>query len=131
MANVYVKIHDVMYPASITGRIHDKDWGDRASKAIRVEMSYADALALFVDDADWSIVQETEEVEEREEEVVNEETGETEVITKRVPVVVTEEYDNSDYSVAGEITDHRDGTVTVKMGKMTADELLAIIGEVL
>ena len=131
MANIYVKIQDVLYPASITGRIHDKDWCDRASKAIRVEMSYADALALFVDNADWSIVQETEEVEEREEEIVNEETGETEVITKRVPVITTEEYDNSDYSVAGEITDHRDGTITVKMGKMTADELLAIIEEVL
>ena len=131
MANIYVKIQDVLYPASITGRIHDKDWCDRASKAIRVEMSYADALALFVDNADWSIVQETEEFEEREEEIVNEETGETEVITKRVPVITTEEYDNSDYSVAGEITDHRDCTITVKMGKMTADELLAIIEEVL
>lgn len=131
MANTYVKIHDVMYPASITGRIHDKDWDDRASKAIRVEMNYADALALFVDDVDWSIIQETEEVEEQREEVFNEETEEMEEIVKMVPVVVTEEYNNSDYSVAGEITDHRDGTVTVKMGKLTAEELLAIIGEVL
>lgn len=131
MANTYVKIHDVLYPASITGRIHDKDWDDRASKAIRVEMSYADALGLFVDDVDWSIIQETDEVNEVEEEVVDEKTGEVTVITKLIPSVVAEEYDNSDYSVAGEITDHRDGTVTVKMGKLTADELLAIIGEVL
>ena len=108
MANTYVKIHDVIYPASITGRIHDKDWDDRASKAIRLEMSFADALNLFVDDVDWSIIHEDE-------------TGE----------VVSEEYDNSDYSVAGDITDHRDGTITVKMGKLTAEELLAIIGEVL
>lgn len=131
MANTYVKIHDVLYPASITGRMHDKDWDDRPSKAIRVEMSYADALALFVDDVDWSIIQETDEVNEVEEEVVDEKTGEVTIVTKLIPSVVAEEYNNSDYSVAGEITDHRDGTVTVKMGKLTAEELLAIIGEVL
>ena len=131
MANTYVKIHDALYPASITGRMHDKDWDDRPSKAIRVEMSFTDALDLFVDDLDWSIIQETDEVNEVEEEVFDEKTGEVTTITKLVPSVVAEEYDNSDYSVAGEITDHRDGTVTVKMGKLTAEELLAIIGEVL
>lgn len=131
MANIYVKIHEALYPASITGRIHDKDWDDRASKAIRVEMSYADAIALFTDDVLWSIVQEIEDIEEQQEEVYNEETGEMEIITKNVPVIRVEEYDNSDYEVAGEITDHRDGTVTVKMGKLTAEELLEIIEEVL
>lgn len=128
---IYVKIQDKLFSASITGRIHDKDWDDRASKAITVEMSYTEALKLFVDDAEWSIVQETETVEEHHEEVFNEETGETETVVKAVPVVMTEEYDNSEYSIAGDIVDHRNGTVTVKMGKLTAEELLAIIGEVL
>lgn len=29
------------------------------------------------------------------------------------------EWDNSAYSLSGDITDHRDGTVTIKMGKPT------------
>ena len=37
------------------------------------------------------------------------------------------EEDCSEYSVAGSITDNRDGTVTVKMGKPTDAELLNII----
>lgn len=31
-------------------------------------------------------------------------------------------YDNSAFLVAGDITDHRDGTITVKMGRLTALE---------
>ena len=38
-----------------------------------------------------------------------------------------EVYDNSDYSVAGPITDNRGGTGTIKMGKPTADELLKVL----
>ena len=34
------------------------------------------------------------------------------------------EYDNSDYCVAGPITDNRNGTVSVKMGKLTDIEIL-------
>lgn len=97
----YIKINDTQYPAGIRGYIKDKDWNDRESKAITLEMSYEDAMELFVDDLDWSIVYEE---------------GET-----------TEVYDNSEFSVAGPVTDHRNGTVTVKMGKPTDAELLAII----
>ena len=39
-------------------------------------------------------------------------------------VTVQEEYDNSDYSMAGSITDNRDGTLSVKMGKPTQIETL-------
>lgn len=43
-----------------------------------------------------------------------------------------QEWDNSDYCVAGPITDHRDGTLTVKMGKYTQlEEALRQIGEAL
>ena len=127
----YVKIHGNQYPASITGRMCDKDWNERASKAIRLEMSYADACAIFVDDISWSILQDIEIQEPQENEVMNEETGEIEIVTTMVPVVKMEEYDNSEYSIAGDIIDHRDGTVTVKMGKLTAEELLAMVEEVL
>ena len=47
------------------------------------------------------------------------------------PVIEQEVYDNSDYSIAGPIIDHRDGHVTIKMGKPTAAELLAMLEEVL
>lgn len=118
----YVEVNGNQYPASITGRLHDKDWDDRASKAIKVEMSYEDAAALFVDDLAWNILQENEIREEIEDEEGN--------ITVNVSTEF-ESYDNSDYCIAGDITDHRDGTVTVKMGKPTAEELLAIFEEVL
>lgn len=35
-----------------------------------------------------------------------------------------EEWDNSEYCVSGAITDHRDGTVSIKMGKATEAEAL-------
>ena len=120
---IYVEVNGVQYPASITGRISDKDWNNRESKAITVEMSYSDAVAIFVDDVKWNIVQDYEETVEH----INEETGETsyELITKQ------ETYDNSEYSIAGDIVDHRNGSITVKMGKPTAEEILAMLSEVL
>lgn len=120
---VYVKVNDVQYEASITGRLNDKDWNNRPSKAITLEMSYADAVNIFVDDVNWFILQDFEDTVEE----INEETGKPVFST----VTRTESYDNSDYSIAGSITDNRDGTVTVKMGKQTAEELLAMIEEVL
>lgn len=129
---IYVKINENLYPAVITGRIHDKDWDDRASKAITVEMSYEEAVALFDDDIEWEIVQEEEEqVEKLDEngEPIYTEEGESVFET----VINQEAFDNSEYSIAGDIVDHRNGQITVKMGKPTADELLAILmgGEII
>lgn len=120
---VYVKINDAQYEASITGRLNDKDWDNRKSKAITLEMSYEDAVKTFVDDVDWYIEQEVEEMVE----VLDEETGE--MVTKTETKLET--YDNSEYSMAGDIIDHRNGKVTVKMGQPTAEELLAIFEEAL
>lgn len=118
----YIQINETKYPASITGRLSDKDWDYRESKAIKIEMSYAEAIKLFVDDVIWSIIQENEV----QKEVIDEEGN----ITFE-NAIETEIYDNSDYSIAGAITDNRDGTITIKMGKPTATELLAILEEVL
>lgn len=107
----YIKINGTQYPAEINGILKDRAWDDRASKSITLEMDYATANSLFVDGAAWSIVYQAESAVDRE-------TGE-EVIPE------PEEYDNSEYSVAGAITDNRDGTITVKMGKQTAAEMLA------
>lgn len=122
---IFVKINEIQYPASITGRIHDGDWDDRSSKAITLEMTYEDAKRIFVDDIKWSIEQEVERMEDKHETVIiDEETGETEDAVTQVPVIKLEEYDNSEYSIAGDIIDHRNGKITVKMGKPTDKELL-------
>lgn len=105
----YIKINGELYPASIDGRVSDIDWDKRESKSITLEMSYEDAANLFVDGMAWSIVQE-------QEVPTYDENGEQIMETK------TEEYDNSDYCLAGDITDHRDGRITVKMGALTEVE---------
>ena len=110
----YIKINDTLIPAAISGYRKDPAWNDRDSKAITVEMDHATALATFVDELEWSIVMD-----------VRSEDAEGNAIIER------EEYDNSEFSVAGSITDNRNGTVTVKMGKPTAEERLAELMEVI
>ena len=104
----YIKIGGQEYAAGITGTDMDTRWNYRKCKTIRLEMPYETAAALFQDNVPWSII-------EREETPVLDENGEPtgEVTTEQ------NEYDNSGYCVAGDITDHRDGTVSVKMGKKT------------
>lgn len=108
----YIKIGETTYPAEITGEVRDTDWNGRESKAITLEMTYAEAMETFVDELPWSIVYEQPEHTDA---------------SGNVHPAVHEEYDNSEFSVAGPVTDNRDGTVTVKMGKPTADELLEIV----
>lgn len=103
----YIKINDTRYPATVNGKLSDAAWDNRASKAITLDMDYATASALFVDGVAWSIVQ--------EQEVPTFDENGVESFTE----MQTTEFDNSDYCIAGDITDHRDGTVTVKMGKLT------------
>lgn len=109
----YVKIGGTEYPAAINGKLADREWDDRDSKAITLTMGYSEAAALFVNGIAWSIVQ-------RESVPVLDENGQpTGETTEQVS-----EFDNSDYSVAGSITDNRDGTVTCKMGRPTETETL-------
>ena len=103
----YVKINGTTYPAVINGKHIDREWNDRESKTITLEMAYADAIALFVDGLAWSILMDVEK--EQEDGSI---------------VTVQEEYDNSEYSMAGSITDNRDGALAVKMGKPTQIETL-------
>lgn len=112
----YVEINNIKYPAVITGRLNDHDWNNRASKEITIEMTYMDAIKMFVNDVQWNIVQDVEQRVEKHND--NDEiTFET--------VMGQEVYDNSEYNIAGDIIDHRNGKVTVKMGKPTAEEQLA------
>lgn len=127
----YIKINETLYPATISGRVADKDWDNRASKAITLEMDYAAAIALFVDGLAWSIVQQNEvpvyQVDENGNEVLDENGNPIQTGTE----IQESEWDNSDYDVSGAITDHRNGTITAKMGKITAAEALAELQEVL
>ena len=110
---IYFKANNTEYPASIAGKITDREWGGRESKAVTLEMTHAAAAQLFVDGLIWSIVQrDTVPVYDTD----GNPTGETEE--------QVQEWDNSDYCVAGPITDNRDGTITAKMGKKTEVELL-------
>ena len=105
---IYFKTNNTEYPASIAGKVTDRDWGGRASKSITLEMEYTAASQLFVDGLSWSIVQrDTVPVYDKD----GNPTGETEE--------QVQEWDNSDYNVAGSITDNRNGTCTCKMGKKT------------
>lgn len=103
----YIKINETIYPATVSGRVSDNEWDKRESKSITLEMSYEEASKLFVDGLAWSIVQQNEVP------VFDEEGNQTGTEVQET------EFDNSEYSLAGDITDHRDGTITVKMGKLT------------
>lgn len=121
---IYIKVNNTEYPAEINGNPKDRSWGERDTKTITLTMSHDAVAALLPDNTPWSIVQ-------RDMVDVLDEQGQPTGETKEV----VNEYDNSEYSLAGEIVDHRDGTVSVKMGKPTEAEnavgaVVALTGEV-
>lgn len=109
--SIYVKVNNTEYPATVNGNLVDRNWNGRDTKTIYLTMSYDAVVALLPDNTPWSIVQ-------RETQDVLDEQGQPTGETKEV----VNEYDNSEYSLAGDITDHRDGTVSIKMGKPTETE---------
>ena len=109
--SIYIKVNNTEYPADINGNPKDRAWGDRDTKTITLTMSHDAVAALLLDNTPWSIVQ-RDMVDVLDEQ--GQPTGETEEVVN--------EYDNSEYSLAGNITDHRDGTVSIKMGKPTETE---------
>ena len=124
---IYVKINDTLYPATITGELKDWNWGERESKSITVEMSHAEADALFVDGAAWSMVDRVEVSKPKLDEngfPVFDASG---MVVVDCTEIRETEMDFSDYDLAGELIDHRNGKITAKMGKHTAEELLSVI----
>ena len=110
----YIKVNNKEYPAAVNGVNNDRAWDGRDTKTVTLTMPYAQAAALLPDNTPWSIVQ-------RDMVDVLDEQGQPTSETKEV----VNEWDNSEYSLAGEITDYRDGTVSIKMGKPTESELSA------
>ena len=112
---IKIKIGNQEHEATVSGVSTDGKWGNRASKSITLAMDYATAAATFADDVPWSILYQPSDYYDPE--------------TKQTVTPPVEEYDNSDYCILGDITVHRDGTVTVKMGKPTGEELYNILRE--
>lgn len=115
----YVKIGTTLYSATVSGKMSDHEWDNRESKSITLEMDYATANALFVDSMAWSIVQQDEVPAYQKDE-----NGELVLDENGNPIpdgteMQEAEWDNSEFSLAGDLTDHRDGTITAKMGKTT------------
>lgn len=108
---IYIKVNNTEYPAAVSGANNDRTWDGRDTKTITLTMTHAEVEALLPDNTPWSIVQ-------RDMVDVLDEHGQPTGETKEV----VNEYDNSEYSLAGDITDHRDGTVSIKMGKPTETE---------
>ena len=86
-------------------------WDGRDTKTIHLAMTHDEAAALLPDNTPWSIVQ-RDTVPKYDSD--GQPTGETEEVVN--------EWDNSAYSLSGAITDHRDGTVSIKMGKPAEEE---------
>lgn len=97
----YIKVGGVEYPAHVLGIYKDGQWDGRESRAVTLKMGIVEAMALLPTGVSWSIV-------------VHDADG-----------GAAYEEDQSEYCVAGLATDHRDGTVTVHMGKRTASDALA------
>lgn len=120
----FIKVNRQEYPATCIYNYKDRNWDMRETQTVQLTMPYAQAAALLPSGTPWSIV-----FRETKDKLDNDgnPTGQTEE-------VVTEE-DMSTYSLAGEITDYRDGTVSIKMGKPTETEnavgaVVALTGEV-
>ena len=110
-----IKIGNQEYDAAVLGISTDQQWNNRKSKSITLAMDYATAAATFVDDVPWSFLYQPSDYYDP--------------ATQQMVTPPVEEYDNSDYCILGDITVHRDGTVTVKMGKPTREELYNILRE--
>ena len=109
-----ILINGTEYPAEkIDATNKNSRWDGRDTAAITLPMTHAQAVGLFVDGLAWSIVQRNVCPVYNNQ---GQPTGETKTETQT--------FDNSDYSVAGSITDNRDGTVTCMMGKPTETETL-------
>lgn len=107
----FIKVNGQEYPATCIYNYKDRNWDMRETQTVHLTMPYAQAAALLLSGTPWSnVFRETKDVLDADRNP----TGETEE-------VVTEE-DMSAYSLSGAITDHRDGTVSIKMGKPTETE---------
>lgn len=104
----YVEISGQRYPASVIRIQVDRYWNNRDCREVFLETTVENIKNLFPDGVSWKII-------EGEEKDGN--------------FITDYEQDCSDYSISGPVTDHRDGRVSIKMGKLTDREIIEIITE--
>ena len=110
----FIKVAGQEYPATCVYNYKDRNWDMRETQTVHLTMPYAQAAALLTTGTPWfNVFREAKDALDND----GNPTGQTEE-------VVTEE-DMSAYSIAGQITDYRDGTVSIKMGKPTEAEASA------
>lgn len=110
----FIKVAGQEYPATCIYNYKDRNWDMRETQTVHLTMPYVQAVALLPSGTPWSnVFRETVDKLDND----GNPTGQAEE-------VVTEE-DMSAYSLAGQITDYRDGTVSIKMGKPTEAEAAA------
>ena len=110
---IYVKIEETMKDATVNGYRRDPKWDYRDVEEITITATAEEAKALFPDGVEWELVQTFEPY-------LDEATGE---IIQPEPITKN----HGEFCVSGAVTDHRNGKVTIRMGKITDAELLAII----
>lgn len=120
---IYIEIAGQRLQAEISGRKIDRDWDGRESKSILLPADAAAAAALFGDEIAWEIIHITEAgnvLLDADGNPVIGEDGEAVIQTEQVET----RYDNSAFCILGDVVQHRDGSITVHMGKPTTEELL-------
>lgn len=110
----YVKVNNALYCAQINGRMQDYEWDNRETKEIIMENTYDNIKSLFADGVSWSIVMpEQKPKTDSAGNALKDSDGNV------IYETVNSEWDNSEFNLAGPITDYRDGRVSIKMGKTT------------
>lgn len=117
--STYLKANNTETPCEAAEHYRDSAWG-RPTCTVTIKASAAEIAALLPNNAPWSLIEREDVLDES-----GAPTGQT----------VDHERDMSEYSLSGDITDHRDGTVSIKMGKPTETEsavgaMVALTGEV-
>lgn len=116
--STFLKANNTETPCEAAEHYRDSAWG-RPTCTVTIKASAAEIAALLPSNAPWSLIEREDVLDES-----GAPTGQT----------VDHERDMSDYSLSGDITDHRDGTVSIKMGKPTETEnavgaVVALTGE--
>lgn len=101
-----LKANNTETPCEAAEHYRDSAWG-RPTCTVTIKCRAAEIAALLPNNAPWSLIERDDVLDE-----LGAPTGQT----------VDHERDMSEYSLSGDITDHRDGTVSIKMGKPTEEE---------
>lgn len=104
--STFLKANNTETPCEAAEHYRDSAWG-RPTCTVTIKASAAEIAALLPSNAPWSLIEREDVLDE-----LGAPTGQT----------VDHERDMSEYSLSGDITDHRDGTVSIKMGKPTESE---------